>query len=61
MKNLKTKASESSKTANILGDKESIMRMHQKRNANITRFRKEFPQFKHLTNQQISLIFKMYK
>lgn len=38
------------KGAQLLDDKEGMKRMHQARSENITRFRKEFPQFKHLTN-----------
>jgi hypothetical protein len=37
------------------------MRMHQIRIRNITRFKREYPQFRSLTNKHITLIFRMYK
>ena len=38
-----------------------IKKMEKIRSQNIKRFRREFPQFKQLTNKQVLLIFKMYK
>jgi hypothetical protein len=36
-------------------------RMQQIRIRNINRFRKDYPQFRSLTNKHITLIFRMYK
>ena len=38
-----------------------IKKMEKIRSQNIKRFRREFPQFKQLTNKQVLIIFKMYK
>lgn len=38
-----------------------IKKMEKTRSQNIKRFRREFPQFKQLTNKQVLIIFKMYK
>ena len=42
---------EAEKEKGELTSKEKLKKMHVARNENIVRFKREFPQFKHLTNQ----------